>query len=70
MDLMMVDVTGIPNVKEGTEVVLIGRSGKETITAEELGELSGRFAYEFVCDLGKRIPRVYFKKQVAISCNI
>ncbi len=70
MDLLMVDVTGIPNVKEGTEVVLIGRSGSETITAEELGELSGRFAYEFVCDLGKRIPRVYFKNQVAVSCNI
>ncbi len=70
MDLMMVDVTDIPNVKIGTEVVLIGRSGTEVITAEELGELSGRFAYEFVCDLGKRIPRVYFKKQVAVSCNI
>ena len=70
MDLMMVDVTGIPNVKEGTEVVLMGRSGKEVLTAEELGELSGRFAYEFVCDLGKRIPRVYYKKQVAVSCNI
>ena len=70
MDLMMVDVTNIPNVKIGTEVVLIGRSGNQVITAEELGELSGRFAYEFVCDLGKRIPRVYFKKQVAVSCNI
>ena len=28
---------------------------------EELGDLSGRFNYEFACDLGKRIPRVYVK---------
>lgn len=69
MDLMMVDVSGIPDVKEGTEVVLIGQSGDEILTVEELGELSGRFAYEFVCDLGKRIPRIYYKNQVAISCN-
>ena len=41
------------------EVVLIGKSGEEEITVEELSELSGRFNYEFVCCLGKRIPRVY-----------
>ena len=32
-----------------------------SISIEELGELSGRFNYEFVCDLGKRIPRVYVR---------
>ena len=40
-------------------VVLIGKDGKDEITVEELSKLSGRFNYEFVCCLGKRIPRVY-----------
>ena len=59
MDQFMVDVTDIPDVKCGDKVILIGRDGKEQITMEEVGERSGRFNYEFVCDLGKRIPRVY-----------
>jgi len=61
MDQFMVDVTDIENVCFGDKVTLIGIDGNETITVEELGDLSGRFNYEFVCDLGKRIPRVYVK---------
>ena len=61
MDQFMVDVTHIPQAKEGDVVTLIGRDGEETITAELLGELSGRFNYELVCDLGKRVPRVYLQ---------
>lgn len=59
MDQFMVDISEIPGVMEGDKVTLLGMDGTERITAEELGELSGRFNYEFVCDLGKRIPRVY-----------
>ena len=59
MDQMMVDVTGIPEAEEGDLVTLVGRDQEEWITAEQIGELSGRFNYEFVCDLGKRIPRIY-----------
>lgn len=62
MDQFMVDVTDIPNVKSGDKVVLIGSDGTEQITMEEVGARSGRFNYEFVCDLGKRIPRVYVHK--------
>lgn len=61
MDQFMADVTEIPEAAEGDEVVLIGASGEEAITMEELGELSGRFNYELACCLNKRIPRVYFK---------
>lgn len=61
MDQFMVDVTDIPNVKTGDKVTLIGRDGDEQITMEELGECADRFNYEFVCDLGKRIPRVYLQ---------
>ena len=56
MDQFMVDVSDIPDCQNGDEVTLIG----EGITAELLGELSGRFNYELVCDLGKRIPRVFY----------
>ena len=62
MDQFMVDVDEIPEAKEGDVVTLIGRDGEETITIEQLGELSGRFNYELACDLGKRVPRVYFKE--------
>lgn len=62
MDQIMVDVTDIPAAKEGDEVTLIGRDGEAIITMEELGALSGRFNYELACDLGKRIPRVFYRK--------
>lgn len=61
MDQMMVDVTGIEDVKEGDCVTLIGNDGGQTITVDELADLAGTFHYEFVCDLGRRIPRVYRK---------
>lgn len=61
MDQFMVDVTDIEGVSFGDNVTLIGKDGNETITVEDLSELSGRFNYEFICDLGKRIPRVYVR---------
>lgn len=59
MDQMMVDVTDIPNVVMGTEVVLLGNSEKETITADDLAFLYGSIGYEFVCGISKRVERVY-----------
>ena len=61
MDQFMVDISGIPGAMEGDKVTLLGADGQERITAEELGELSGRFNYEFVCVLNKRIPREYIR---------
>lgn len=61
MDQFMVDVTEISEVAMGTEVTLLGRDGSAQITMEELGEISGRFNYEFACNIGKRIPRVYLE---------
>mgnify|MGYP000760376845 CR=1 FL=1 len=60
MDQCMVDVTEIEDVKFGDEVVLVGRDGDEYLSVETLSRLSDRFNYEFVCDLGKRIPRSYY----------
>ncbi len=62
MDQFMVDVTEIPGAQVHSKVTLIGQDGPEQITAEMLGDMSGRFNYELVCDLNKRIPRVYIQK--------
>lgn len=67
MDQFMVDVTEIPDVAFMDEVILIGRDQEEQIQVEDLAELSGRFNYEFVCCLSKRIPRVYLKNGKIIS---
>lgn len=69
MDQFMVDVTDIPDAAEGDEVVLIGKSGDKAITMEQLGDLSGRFNYEFACDLGKRIPRVYYRDNQVVEAK-
>lgn len=61
MDQFMIDVTDIPDVQFMDRVVLVGKDENEHISVEELSEKSGRFPYEFVCCLGKRIPRIYVK---------
>lgn len=62
MDQCMVDVTDIPEVKVDDVVTLIGHDGDGFISAEEIGETVGNsFHYEVVCDINKRVPRVYIK---------
>ncbi len=61
MDQFMVDVTDIPNVVQGDEVTLVGHDGEEYISIEEVANMSYSFNYEFVCDIGKRVPRVYYR---------
>lgn len=56
-------------MKIGDEVTLIGRDGDEVITMEEVGSLSGRFNYEFVCVLGKRIPRVFIEMEKELQAR-
>jgi alanine racemase len=59
MDWTMVDVTDIPGVAVGDEVVLMGSQLGQEITAEELGERIGTISYEILCSVGKRVPRIY-----------
>ena len=61
MDQFMVDVSDIPEAEVGTPVTLMGRDGDAFLGVEELGELSGRFPYEFVCCISQRVPRVYYR---------
>jgi alanine racemase len=67
MDLTMVDVTDIPGVKRGDEVVLIGTQGKECITVEEIAEKIGTISYEVFCRIGQRVPRLYRKGRRVIE---
>lgn len=67
MDQFMVDVTHIPEAREGDMVTLIGSDGGREITMEDLGELSGRFNYELACDIGKRVPRRFWRNGRVIA---
>ena len=69
MDQFMVDVTEISDVKEGTIVTLFGRDGDAFLPVEEVAELAGSFHYEFVCDVGKRVPRVYFRDGTMVAAK-
>lgn len=60
MDQFMVDVTDIP-AEELDEVTLMGVDGGAELSVDTMGQLSARFPYEFVCDVGKRIPRIYVR---------
>jgi alanine racemase len=59
MDQFMVDVTGIPGVEIGDEVVLIGSQGDARVTAEEVAAWVGTINYEVICMINERVPRVY-----------
>jgi len=61
MDQCMVDVTDVPDVKLGDEVVLMGSQGDLTILADEIGEKTGTINYEVVCAFGQRLPKVYVR---------
>jgi alanine racemase len=61
MDQMMIDVTGIKDVKVGDEVILIGNSTGKKVSFEEIADIIGTINYEIVCMISKRIPRVYIK---------
>lgn len=61
MDQFMVDVTDIEGVSVMDRVTLVGTEGDKNISVEEAADLAGSFNYEFVCGIGKRVPRVYFQ---------
>lgn len=67
MDQFMVDVTDIPEVADGDVVTLIGKDGQEMLSVEEISEMAGSFNYEFVCDVSRRVPRVYMKNGKTIG---
>lgn len=67
MDQTMIDVTDIDDVKEGDVVTVFGRNEKNQTTVDELATISDTINYEFVCLLGKRVPRIYYKDGKALA---
>ncbi len=61
MDQTMIDVTRIKSVALGEEVVVLGKQGRDEISADELAHHARTINYEIVCSLGSRLPRVYLK---------
>ena len=59
MDLMVIDVSHVPDTTVGDEVVLMGRQGEEEISATELAERAGTINWEIVTRVGSRVRRVY-----------
>ena len=59
MDMILIDVTGILDVQVGDEVVIFGKQGEEEIQVEDLAKRSNTIPYEILCNVGKRVPRVY-----------
>ncbi len=70
MDQFMVDVTDIPEVNQGDMVTLIGRDKDEFISVEEVANMSYSFNYEFICNVGKRIPRIYYRNNKVWNIGI
>ncbi len=67
MDLTMVDVTDLPEVKLGDEVVLIGSSDGERVTADEVAAQAGTISYEITTSIGPRVPRVFLSNGRAVK---
>lgn len=61
MDQTLVDVTDIPGVDRGEEAVIIGRQGKDEITADEFAARCGTISYEILCAISPRVPRLYYE---------
>lgn len=70
MDMIMVDVTKVPNVQMGDEAVLMGRQGDGEISAEDIAKKMQTISYEVFCGVSKRVPRVYTKKGRVIAGEI
>ncbi len=65
MDQLMVDVTGLKNANVGDEVTLLGKDGENTITPEEIAELTGTINYEVVCQFQKRVAIIHCRRETA-----
>jgi alanine racemase len=63
MDMMMVDVTDIPNPAIGEDVVLLGKQGKNEITAQDLAEWLNTIPYEILCGIGGKANRTYIRPE-------
>ncbi|MGR3178295.1 MAG: alanine racemase [Candidatus Anammoxibacter sp.] len=64
MDFTYIDVTDIPGVNVGDEVVLFGNQGDETISIESIADNINAIPYEITCGIGKDVPRIYVNESI------
>ena len=74
MDMAMADVSHLPDVEVGEEVVVLGRQGDDEITLDEFAESAGIIPHELLVRLGSRAPRVYLRggapvMQSTLACD-
>ncbi|WP_186431418.1 alanine racemase [Clostridium sp. BSD9I1] len=67
MDQCMVDLTNVPDVNLGDEVILMGEDSESKMTADELASILGTINYEVLCMISRRVPRVYVKDKKVIK---
>ncbi len=70
MDHIMADISAIPGVQEGDEVVLLGRQGDNRISAEDLAQSLDTISYEIVCAIGPRVSRIPAKQEIALKNSL
>lgn len=68
MDQLMLDVTDIPGITIDDEVILIGKSEDEQISVEEVAAPAASFNYELVCNISRRVPRIYIEQGREDKC--
>lgn len=67
MDQCLLDVTDLPDIKEGSQIIVMGEAGGRRITADFLASKAGLINYEIICGLSRRVPRVYFDGDEVVS---
>ncbi len=69
MDQMTVDISEVKNVQIDNEVVLIGKQGKEEVTADEMAQWASTIPYEIITGISQRVPRLYYKSKNDLPDN-
>jgi alanine racemase len=74
MDMAMADISHLPDVEIGDEVVVLGRQGDDEISLDEFAESAGIIPHELLVRLGSRAPRLYLRSgepvmQANLACD-
>ena len=67
MDVTIIDVTDADGVKPGDDVIVMGKSEKQDVTAYDLATWQESIPYEVLCNLGPRVHRIY--EPLANACD-
>ncbi|HEY0071884.1 MAG TPA: alanine racemase [Chloroflexia bacterium] len=71
MDQIGLDLTGVPDAREGDEVVLVGTQGQASVTVDDLARWADTISYEILCGLSERVPRCYMHSGEPLEvCNL